>query len=68
MRGLQSLFDEVVGWFLPFWLPVPGVLLNWIAWALLWRVCDAEEDAELDVRFLPSLHYLSIPRPQGVRC
>jgi hypothetical protein len=49
MRGLQSLFDEVVGGFLPSW--VPSVVLNWVAWALLWRVCDGEEDAELDVSF-----------------
>jgi hypothetical protein len=51
MRGLQSLFDEVVGGFLPLWLYMPSVVLNWAAWALLWRVCDAEEDAELDVSF-----------------
>jgi hypothetical protein len=51
MRGLQSLFDEVVGEFLPSWLHVPSVVLNWVAWALLWRVCDDEEDAELDVSF-----------------
>lgn len=52
MLGVQSLFDEVVGSFLP-WLP--GVTLNWMAWALLWRVCDAEEDAELDVSYLFAL-------------
>jgi hypothetical protein len=55
MRGLQSLFDEVVGEFLPSWLHVPSVVLNWVAWALLWRVCDDEEDAELDVSWSPSL-------------
>jgi len=46
MRGPQFLFDEVVGGFLP-WLP--SVVLNWVAWALLWRVYDGEEDGELDV-------------------
>jgi hypothetical protein len=49
MCGLQSLFDEVVGGFLPYWLHLPSIVLNWVAWALLWRVCDAEEDDELDV-------------------
>jgi hypothetical protein len=60
MRSLQSLFDEVVGGFLPWWLYMPSVVLNWAAWALLWRVCDAEEDAELDVSF-PFLPYHSVP-------
>jgi hypothetical protein len=54
MRVLQSIFDQVVGGFLPSWLHVPSVILNWVAWALLWRVCDADEDAELDVSFPPS--------------
>jgi hypothetical protein len=61
MRGLQSLFDEVVGGFLPSWLHVPTVvLLNWVAWAFLRRVCDGEEDAELDVRFFFTFLYLHL--------
>jgi len=61
MRGLQSIFDEVVGGFLPSWLHVPSVVLNWIAWALLWRVCDAEEDAELDVSYSIFPHLYASP-------
>ena len=61
MRGLRSLFDEVVGGLLPSWLHVPTVLLNWVAWTFLWRVCDDEEDAEFDVRLFPSLHCPSAP-------
>jgi hypothetical protein len=67
MRGLQSLFDEVVGGLLPSWIPVPSVLLNWAAWAFWWRVCDAEEDAELDVSFLTSLHYPSTSPSRSLR-
>lgn len=46
MRGLQNLFDGVVGSFLPW---VPSVVLRWVCWALLWRVYSDEESAELKV-------------------
>jgi len=63
MLDMQSLFDEVVGSFLP-WLP--SVILNCMAWALLWRVCDAEEDAELDVSYLFAL--LVSPTARSLTC
>jgi hypothetical protein len=51
MRGLQGLFDEVVGGFVAW---VPSVVLRWICWALLWGVWSNEESAELKVsRDLP---------------
>jgi hypothetical protein len=62
MRGLQSIFDEVVGGFLPSWLYVPSAVLNRIAWAFLWRVYDTEEHAELDVSFPPSSS-IRLPEP-----
>ena len=45
ITGLTSLFDEVVGGgILPF---LPLSLLHWLCWALLRRVYDDEETAEL---------------------
>ena len=46
IRGLQNLFDEVVGNFLPW---VSSVVLRWVCWVLLWRVHSSEESAELKV-------------------
>ena len=47
MRGLEALFDEVVGGAAP-WVPI--VVLRWICWLLLSGVHSAEESAELRVR------------------
>jgi hypothetical protein len=46
MRGLEALFDEVVGGAAP-WVPI--VVLRWVCWVLLWGVHSAEESAELRV-------------------
>jgi hypothetical protein len=46
MRGLQGLFDEVVGGFMPW---VPSGILRWVCWMLLWRVWGKEERGELRV-------------------
>ena len=46
MRGLEALFDEVVGSLAPW---VPLVVLRWICWALLSGVHSKEESAELRV-------------------
>lgn len=46
MRGLRSLFDEVMEAFLP-WLPSPVRRL--VCWAFLWRVYSEEENRELKV-------------------
>lgn len=46
MRGLEALFDEVVGSFVP-WMPL-GVL-RWVCWGMLGRVRSEEETAELKV-------------------
>jgi hypothetical protein len=53
MRGLQGLFDEVVGGFVAW---VPSVVLRWICWMLLWRVWSGEESAELRVGREYSIH------------
>ncbi|GAB7335941.1 hypothetical protein MBLNU13_g08187t1 [Cladosporium sp. NU13] len=44
MRGLEALFDEVVGSLAPW---VPLVVLRWVCWGLLWGVHSKEESAEL---------------------
>ena len=46
MRRLRSLFDELMGDFLP-WLP--SAVMRWVCWTLLWRVHDEEENRELQV-------------------
>lgn len=46
MRGLEALFDEVVGSLAPW---VPLVVLRWVCWGLLWGVHGREESAELRV-------------------
>lgn len=46
MRGLQGLFDEVVGGLFAW---MPSALLGWVCWALLWRVRSREESRELKV-------------------
>lgn len=46
MRGLEALFDEVVGSLAPW---VPLVVLRWVCWGLLWGVHSKEESAELRV-------------------
>lgn len=48
MRGLQALFDEVVGG-LSLFVWMPSALLGWVCWALLWRVDSREESRELKV-------------------
>lgn len=52
MRGLQGLFDEVVGEFLVW---VPSILLRWVCWAVLWKVYSDEETAELKVCWTTSI-------------
>lgn len=46
MRGLEALFDEVVGSLAPW---VPLVVLRWVCWGLLWGVHSREQSAELRV-------------------
>jgi hypothetical protein len=46
MRGLEALFDEVVGGAAP-WVPI--VVLRWVCWVFLSGVHSAEESAELRV-------------------
>lgn len=46
MRGLEALFDEVVGGAAP-WVPIS--VLRWFCWAVLWGVCSGEETRELRV-------------------
>lgn len=46
MRGLEALFDEVVGSFVP-WVPI-GVL-RWVCWGVLGRVHSDEQTRELKV-------------------
>jgi hypothetical protein len=53
MRGLQGLFDEVVGGFVAW---VPGSVLRWICWILLWGVWSEEESAELKVSIKCLIH------------
>jgi hypothetical protein len=52
MRGLQGLFDEVVGGFVPW---VPSGILRWVCWMLLWGLLS-EENAELKVSREYSIH------------
>jgi hypothetical protein len=46
MRGLEALFDEVVGGAAP-WVPIS--VLRWFCWAVLWGVHSEEESKELRV-------------------
>jgi hypothetical protein len=46
MRGLQGLFDEVVGGFVPW---VPSGVLRWVCWVVLRGVWGEEERGELRV-------------------
>ena len=50
MRGLEALFDEVVGGAAP-WVPIS--VLRWFCWAVLWGVCSEEETRELKVGCSP---------------
>jgi hypothetical protein len=50
MRGLEALFDEVVGGAAP-WVPIS--VLRWFCWAVLWGVHSKEESAELRVCVSP---------------
>jgi hypothetical protein len=52
MRGLEALFDEVVGGAAP-WVPIS--VLRWFCWAVLWGVCSEEETRELKVCNSPTV-------------